>query len=89
MGSFVPLMFSTFGGMSGCTNVVYKRLAYLLSLKRGVPYNSVMAWLCCHLSFSLLRSGIAGLRGARSHSGCPASRRALDLTLIESQVPFP
>ena len=51
MGSFVPLVFSTFGGMSGCTNVVYKCLAYLLSLKRGVPYSSVMAWLHCRLSF--------------------------------------
>ena len=89
MGSFVPLVFSTFGGMSGCTNVVYKCLAYLLSLKRGVPYSSVMAWLRCRLSFSLLRSTIACLRGARSHSGCPANHRALDLALIESQVPFP
>ena len=89
MGSFVPLVFSTFGGMSGCTNVVYKRLAYLLSLKRGVLYSSVMAWLRCRLSFLLLRSAIACLRGARSHSGCPASHRALDLALIEGQVPIP
>ena len=28
LSSFVPLVFSTFGGMSGCTHVVYKRLAY-------------------------------------------------------------
>ena len=55
----------------------------------GVPCSSVMAWLHCRLSFSLLRSAIACLRGAFSHSGCPASRRALDLSLIESQVPFP
>ena len=75
MGSLVLLVFSTFGGMSGCTNVVYKRLAYFLSLKRGVPYSSVMAWLRCRLSFSLLRSAIACLRGARSHSGCLASHR--------------
>ena len=66
MGSFVLLVFSTFGGMSWCTNVVYKRLAYLLSLKRGAPYSSVMAWLRCRLSFSLLRSAIACLRGACS-----------------------
>ena len=86
MGSFVPLVLSTFGGMS---NVVYKQLAYLLSLKRGVPNSSVMAWLRCHLSVSLLLSAIACLRGARSHSGCPASQaRALDLALIEGQVPF-
>ena len=67
--------------MGVATNVVYKRLACLLSLKRGVAYSSVMVWLCCRLSFSLLRSAIACLRGARSHSGCPASHRALDLRL--------
>ena len=54
--------------MSGCTHVVYKRLAYLLSLKRGVPYCSVMAWLRCCISFSLLHSAIDCLRGACSHA---------------------
>jgi len=55
----VALVFFTFGGISGCTNVVYKCLAYLLScLKRGMPYSSVMAWLCCCMSFSLLHSVI-------------------------------
>ena len=39
--SFVPLVFSTFGGMSGCTHVVYKCLAYLLSLKGDVPHGLV------------------------------------------------
>jgi len=38
--AFVPLVLSTFGGMSGCTQVVYscKRLASLFSLKKGIPY---------------------------------------------------
>ena len=69
MGSFLPLVFSTFGGMNGYSNVVYKGLAYLLSLKRGAPYSSVMTWLHCCLSFLLLHSAITCLRGARSHSG--------------------
>jgi len=86
--SFVPLVFSTFGGMSGCTHIVYKRLAYLLSLKRGIPYCNVVAWLRCSLSFSLLRSAIDCLRRARSHCGCPVSHRALDLALVEGQVPI-
>ena len=88
MGSFTPLVFSTFGGISGCTSIFYKRLAYLLSLKREVPYSSVMSWLRCRISFSLLRSTIACLRGARSHSG-PISHRALDLVLSEGRVPSP
>ena len=64
MGSFTPLVFSTFGGISGCTSIFYKRLAYLLSLKREVPYSSAMSWLRCRISFSLLRSAIECLRGA-------------------------
>ena len=89
MSSFVPLVFSTFGRMSGCTHVVYKHLGYLLSLKRGIPYCSVMACLRCCLGFSLLRSTIDCLRGARSDSGCPVSHRALDLALVEGQGPLP
>jgi len=74
---FCTSVFSTFGGMSGCTHVVYKRVAYLLSLKRGVPYCSVMAWLRRCINFSLFRQAsfdlqlINCLREARSHSGCP------------------
>ena len=45
-----------------------------------------MAWLCCRLSFSLLRSAIACLRGARSHRGCLTNCGALDLALAEGQV---
>ena len=85
MASFTPLVFSTSGDVSGCTNMFYKRLAYLFSLKK-LDYSSVMAWLRCRLSFSLLRSAIACLRGARSHHGCLANHGALDLALAEGQV---
>ena len=36
MASFTPLVFSTFGGVSGATNVFYKRLGYLLSIQRKI-----------------------------------------------------
>ena len=64
MASFTPLVFSTSGGMSGCTNVFYKRLTYLLSLKKKLEYGNVMAWLRCRLSFSLLRSAICLFTGS-------------------------
>ena len=86
MASFTPLVFSTSGGMSGCTNIFYKRLAYLFSLKKKLDYSNVMAWLRCRLSFSLIHSAIACLRGARSHRGCLANYGALDLALAEGQV---
>ena len=49
-----PLVFSTFGGISGATKVFYKRLADLFSVKKSLDYSTVMSWLRCRLSFSLL-----------------------------------
>ena len=37
----------------------------------AAPYSSVMSWLCCRISYSLLRSTVMCLRGARSHQSCP------------------
>ena len=86
MGSFTPLVFSTFGGMGGAATTVYKRLASLLSAKRDQSYGLVMSWLRCSISFSLLRSAITCLRGARSIRGSPVVIGALDLTTSEGQV---
>ena len=86
MGSFTPLVFSTFGGMGGAATTVYKRLASLLSAKRDQSYGLVMSWLRCSISFSLLRSAITCLRGARSICGSPVVIGALDLTTSEGQV---
>ena len=64
----------------------YKRLADLLSVKKSLDYSTVMSWLRCRLSFSLLRSAIDCLWGARSRCGCPANHGALDFALAEGQV---
>ena len=69
LGSFIALVFSTSGGIAKFTTIVYNRLASLLATKRDQPYSSIMAWLWCHLSFSLLRSTITCLHGARSSRG--------------------
>ena len=83
-------MFSTFGGMSGCTNVVYS--AYLLSLRRGVPgvFLTVVLWPGYAVAL-VFRCGVQQLlvSGEHAPSGCPTIHRALDLALIEGQVPFP
>ena len=79
-------MLSTFGGMSTSSTFFFKRLASLLADKKDLPYCTVMSWLRCHVSFSLLCSTIDCLRGARSSSGCPANLRALDLALSEGHL---
>ena len=52
------------------------------------PYNVVMAWLRCHLSFSLLRSAITCLRGARSSTG-HATHDIIDLAMSEHRYTNP
>ena len=67
--SFSPLVFSSTGGMAKETTVFYKRLASLLSYKWDQPYSVTMGWLRCTLGFSLLKSFIQCIRGARSTQG--------------------
>ena len=68
-GTFTPLVFSVANGMGLTATTFYKRLASLLSDKLHQSYSQIIHWLCC--SFSLLRSLIMCLRGARSLSGEP------------------
>ena len=87
LGSFTPLIFSTSGGMAKSTTIAYKRLASLLSIKRDQPYSMMMTWLRCHLSFSLLRSAITCLRGARFSAG-RATQDTIDLAVSEGRIPI-
>ena len=82
-GSFTPLVFSALGGVSRPTEITYKRLASLLATKRDQPYNIIISFLRCRLSFSLLRSAIMCLRGSRSTAGHP--RKEIDFTLAVSE----
>ena len=47
--SFIPLIFTTTGGMGDAATLFYKRLANLLSAKRSLSYGIVMGWLRCKL----------------------------------------
>ena len=61
-------------------------LSSLMASHRDQPFSTVMAWFRCSISFSLLRSAITCLRGARSHRGSPVTVGALDLAVSEGQV---
>ena len=65
-GSFAPLVFSATGGMGPAAQIVYKRLASMISEKSSQSYSTTMGWIRCRLSFSLLRSAIMCIRGSRS-----------------------
>ncbi len=71
--------------------VAYKRLASLLASKRDQPYSTVIAWLRCHLGFSLLRSAVTCLRGGGGHVHQLIARSsahdAIDLAVSEGRIP--
>lgn len=64
--SFTPVVLSLSDGLGCEATKFYKKLASLLSSKREQPYSITIAWLRCCISFSLLRSSIMCIRGARS-----------------------
>ena len=87
-GSFTPLVMSLTGGLGNAATVCYRRLASLLSAKWDQPYSRTIAWIRCSLSFSLLRSSILCLRGARSARGRAANQPIppVDLVSMEAKI---
>ncbi len=83
--SFTPIVLSATGGMAQEATRFYKHLASDLAVKWDQPYNSTIAWLRCRITFSLLRSAIRCLRGARSSQGKPSKLviPPIDLALSE------
>ena len=84
--SFVPLVLSATGGMAKEATNFYKRLASLLAEKWDQSYNNTLYWLRCSLSFSLLRSAIQCIRGARSSRGHPVKLSPVDLVIAKAGI---
>ena len=77
-GSFSPLIFSTTGGMGPEATRYHKRIAELLSVKRGESYSEVMNYIRTKLRISLLRSTLVAIRGERGRR-----RRAPNVPLAD------
>ena len=84
--SFTPLVLSSTGGMGREATTFYKRIASLLSDKWDYPYSKTLNWLRCRLSFSLLRSSIQAIRGARSSRGNAVTPTSVELVAEESRI---
>ena len=85
--SFTPLVFSATGGMAKQSTTFYKRLASLLADKWDHTYSKTLYWLHCRLSFSLLRSAIQCIRGARSSCG-HAIHSSSPIDLVSTEAHF-
>ena len=64
--TFTPLVFTTTGGMAPECQVYHKRLAELLSVKKGEDYSTTMSWIRTKISFAILRTSLLCLRGSHS-----------------------
>ena len=85
--SFTLTVMSAAGGLAPKATTFYKRLASLLVSKWGDEHCVVMGWLHCSLSFSLLRSAIACVRGAHSSIGhFYKATPPLNLVRVESNM---
>ena len=80
-GTFDPLEFTTVGRMGQAANIFYQTLASVISESHDQPYSSVFHWIRCRLVFSLIRSSILCLRGARSFLHNPIILDAIELAL--------
>ena len=65
-GCFAPLAFSAAGGFAPISGTFTKRLALLHAGRLGKQCNTLLYFIRCKLSFSLLKSTIRCLRGSRS-----------------------
>ena len=84
--TFVPLVFSTAGGMGRSSSVTFKHIAALLAEKTGLSYAATINVVRCRLSFALLRSAITALRGSRRRAPTSTSFQPA-LALAEARVP--
>ena len=64
-GSFVPLVFTTTGGMAPEAKRFIKRLAAMISAKTKEDYSQVISNIRTRLSMDIMRSVLVGVRGVR------------------------
>ena len=67
-GSLTPLIFSTAGGEGKEAQRFHQHLAALIAEKRGEKYGVVRSFIRRRIRFSLLRTLLESLRGARNLS---------------------
>ena len=85
LASFTPLIFSTIGGMGKSAAVLYRHLAGMIATKIKQPYSSTITWICCRLTFSLIRSSVSCLRES-CHNSCPRLPDSTTLAVWEARI---
>ena len=58
--------------------------ASIISDKRGESYSTVITWIRCRLSFSLVRSAINAIRGTRSKPPTVTNDQSFSCIVVEA-----
>ena len=82
-GTFTPIVFSTTGGMGEEANHFLKRVATLISYKKGNLYSDCVSYIRRKLSFCLIRTVLVALRGYRGREVISENINS-DINLIQS-----
>ena len=80
-GSFSPLIFSTTGGMGPEATRYHKRIAELISVKRGELYSEVVNFIRTKVRVALLKSTLVAIRGERGRRRRTQNTPIEDLSL--------
>ena len=80
-GTFTPLVFSCFGGMSRECSYFYKRLSEKIAEKRDLHISETTCFIRTRISFSLVKSLVLCIRGSRTVRRIDESIKDADIFL--------
>ena len=86
--SFMPLVFTTTGGMGRECLTYHSRLAELISIKKGEDDAKTLTWIRGKVTFSILSSALLCIRGSRSNRRRTNNVKDIDadVELVRSNV---
>ena len=85
-GVFTPLVLSATGEMGREAATFYKRLTDRISTKEQKPYSVVMGWICCRLSFAIIRLAILCICASTSSHHRPSHELNITVATSEGRV---
>ena len=85
-GSFTPLVFSCFGGMSRECSRFFLHNAERLANRTKEPKSKISAWIKARLNFALIQSMMPCLHGTRTPSNVDISEIDLHAIVAESNT---
>ena len=86
--TFIPLVFTTTGGMGKECLMYHSRLAQLIAIKKGEQYAKTISWIRTRTSFALPRSALVCLAGSirARRVPCEIKNADIDVEVVEVSI---